>query len=104
VTTEAEQEPGQDVDQELEYPARAWIDLGGGFRYCVHDPRTDFKEDRDPDASDVFVAHTHSNGHLCGGYLMQHTMITLSPLTVSPSLVFPCEAHGWVENGAWRQA
>jgi hypothetical protein len=75
-------------------------------------------EDGDDEAMLIGLEEEHAdNGKTCGGYiawaepygtympLTGHSLVSLSPLTISPSLSCQrCPSHGFIRDGRWHDA
>lgn len=81
--------------------------------HCVAFGGETFTVGPDDGIAGVFVAHKHSDGSLCEGFVQwclgcadskDHiwTLIKSEPLSLSPSVLsHACGLHGYIVNGSW---
>lgn len=86
-------------------------DLGHGVRIA-------FTTWHEHDPVGLIEEHTDPTGHRCGGGILFDlpgvreafpnrpvwTLVTVDPLTITPSLLCDCGHHGWIKNGRWEPA
>lgn len=75
---------------------REWIDLGSGWAWIPV-----------PHFGETHLRHICPDGKPRIGNIEEtHTFVSKpgEPLTITPSVICECGAHGWIENGKWKPA
>lgn len=94
---------------EIEFPEEGAIPLGGNHWYV---PVYEFDTDK---FAGINEWHLNSRGEWCAGWVpfegrthrtngAEWQVLSVEPLTLSPSLLCSCGNHGWIREGKWVEA
>lgn len=68
-----------------------WINIGGNWAYRIwHD--------------DVLLQHQCGPDKKFAALASDHQKVSIDPLTLSPSVLCQCGAHGFIRDGKWVAA
>lgn len=72
-----------------------WIELGGGWTWTNHNG--------DGNHNRVWLRHQcASDKQFTACASVSHTVVSREPLTLSPSVICECGAHGFITDGRWQ--